>query len=114
MEGYPKLAHLMAGYGQIAIFRRFKVLNNLDLLYQHAELIHLEQELKELAERDTSHTDRQFHAKHWWSLSQCDEDEDREQWEKMLEIRERLEKYSELHLCRILSSKRVLTQGPSP
>jgi hypothetical protein len=96
MEGYAKLAQLMASFNEFAILRHFKTLNYQNLLYLHAELIHLESELRDLAERDAQHANRQYHAKDWFSLSQAQDGEDREQWEKVIELREKLEKYSEL------------------
>ena len=96
MEGYAKLARLMASQDEFAILRSFRNLNMQNLLYLQAELTHLETELKELVERDAAHMDRQFHAKDWWSLSQGDEEEDTEQWTKFLEIRDKLEKYSKI------------------
>jgi hypothetical protein len=98
-EGYAKLARLMARQEEFAILRSFRSLNMQNLLYLQAELTHLETELKELAERDVAHIDRQFHAKDWWSLSQGDEEEDTEQWTKFLDIRDKLEKYSKILLA---------------
>ncbi|KAH7336670.1 hypothetical protein BKA65DRAFT_38001 [Rhexocercosporidium sp. MPI-PUGE-AT-0058] len=60
-----KVAQLMAGQEEFSILRRFGVLNMQKLLYLHAEIIHLEAELKELSKRDASHGERQFHAKDW-------------------------------------------------
>ena len=93
-EGYSKVAQLMASFDDYAIFRRFKALNYQNLLYLHAELVHLEGELRELAERDASNAERIYHAKDWWSLSQADDGQDKEQWEKFMIIREKLDKYS--------------------
>jgi hypothetical protein len=96
MEGYAKVARLMASQDEFAILRRFRVLNIQNLLYLQADITHLEAELSILANRDARHGDRQFHTKDWWSLSQGGEGEDTEQWEKFLEIRDKLEKYSTL------------------
>ncbi len=94
MEGYAKLAQLMANQDEFAILRRFRVLNMQNLLYLQADLTHDEAELVELANRDARNGDRQFHMKDWWSLSQGGEEDGREQWEKFLEMRDKLEKYS--------------------
>jgi hypothetical protein len=94
MEGYAKLAHLMATKEEFAILRRFRVLNMQSLLYLQADIAHDEAELIELASRDSRNNDGQFQMKDWWSLSQGSEEHGTEQWEKVLEIRDKLEKYS--------------------
>ncbi|KAK8043321.1 hypothetical protein PG993_005751 [Apiospora rasikravindrae] len=100
MEGYAKISQLMGCQDTCAIYRRFRRLNSLNLLYLQAELTHLEEELEALAKRDAADPERRFHARDWWSLSQHnDDDEDdesaAEQWEKVLEIREKLEQYND-------------------
>jgi hypothetical protein len=96
MEGYHKIARLMGQHSDLAIVRRFSELNIKDLLYAQAELVHLESELHSIAEEDQKHHDRAWYARDWWSLAQPqDEDESQaEQWEKVLEIREKLKAYS--------------------
>jgi len=94
IEGYEKVAQLMGVHYEFAIFRRFRALNMQNLLYLQAEIIHLEEELREMARRDVRHGNRQNHAHDWWSLSNGVGEEDTEQWRKVLEIREKLEKYS--------------------
>ncbi|KAE9382079.1 hypothetical protein N431DRAFT_320888 [Stipitochalara longipes BDJ] len=54
--GYEKLAHLMSTHQETAIFQRFGFLNTLNTLYLQAELVHLEQKMKE-------YLVRQFRAK---------------------------------------------------
>jgi hypothetical protein len=104
MEGYAKVAQLMGNQEEFAILRRFRVLNMQKLLYQQAEIIHLEDEINQLAKRDSSHGERQFHAKDWWSLSQGGEGEDLEQWYKFLELSGKLEQYS---ACSLLLSATI-------
>lgn len=94
MEGYEKVAQLMGVHHEFAIFRRFQALNMQNLLYLQAEITHLEAELREMARRDVQHGNRQNYAYDWWSLSSGVGEEDTEQWGKVLEIREKLEKYS--------------------
>jgi nicotinamidase-related amidase len=98
MEGYAKVAHLMASQEEFAILRRFRELNMQRLLYLQAEIIHLESEVDRLAKRDALHGERTFHTKDWWSLSQGCEEEDVEQWEKFSELSEKLDLYSKLYL----------------
>ncbi|KAK7962942.1 uncharacterized protein PG986_003767 [Apiospora aurea] len=100
MEGYAKISQLMGCQDTCAMYRRFGRLNSLNLLYLQAELTHLEEELEILAKRDAADPERRFHARDWWSLSQhndddADDEEAAEQWEKVLEIREKLEQYSQ-------------------
>lgn len=61
-----------------------------------AELTHLEQELENLARRDADNAERLYYAKDWWSLSHNEAEEEAEQWEKVLEIRDKLGQYSAL------------------
>lgn len=93
-EGYAKIASLMSHHGELAIFRRFSQLNLQTLLYLQAELTHLEADLKRVAVRDHADPDRNLYTKYWWSLAQSEEDEEKEQWDKVLQIREKLKEYS--------------------
>ncbi|KAF2195699.1 hypothetical protein K469DRAFT_649806 [Zopfia rhizophila CBS 207.26] len=95
MEGYAKVAQLMGTHSDVAILRRFQSLNVQNLLYLQAEIIHLESELREVARRDTRKANRKSHAHDWWSLSQGECEADTEQWEAVLAIREKLEKYND-------------------
>lgn len=101
-EGYTKISNLMGCQDTCAIYRRFRRLNSLNLLYLQAELTHLEEELEILAKRDAADPERQFHARDWWSLAHNNDEGDEgydeeaaEQWEKVLEVREKLEQYSQ-------------------
>lgn len=94
MEGYAKVAQLMATQEEFAILRRFRVINMQRLLYLQAEISHLEVEFSQLAKRDELHAERRYHAKDWWSLSQGADVEDLEQWDKFLELSRKLEHYS--------------------
>jgi hypothetical protein len=47
MTGYEKLAGLMTKHAEVATFQRFDFLNTLNILYLQAEIVHLEQELRE-------------------------------------------------------------------
>ncbi|KAK8852271.1 hypothetical protein PGQ11_014750 [Apiospora arundinis] len=101
-EGYAKISYLMGCQDTCAIYRRFSRLNSLNLLYLQAELTYLEEELESIAKRDATNPERQFHANDWWSLSQLNDSDDTEdgedaseQWEKVLEIRQKLEQYND-------------------
>lgn len=57
MEGYSKLATLMASYPDTAIIRRFAALNMQKILYLQAELTYLEDELREIEKSDKNSSD---------------------------------------------------------
>lgn len=94
MEGYHKLARFMGQYDDCAIFKKFYHLNMQNLLYYQGEIINLREEFNELAERDLKEADRSYHHRNWRSLSWSTNTEAMEQWEKWLEIREKLKEYS--------------------
>lgn len=96
MEGYSKLAELMAHHGEMGIFRQFKALNFKNLLYLQAELVELERELDELCALDqrAQHPTRPLYQKHWRLLSESELDGNDEQWQKVLHIRRQLKEYS--------------------
>ena len=96
-EGYAKISRLMSQHGELAIFRRFSQLNLQSLLYLQAELTHLEADLRRVAVRDHADPNRAIYAQHWWYLAQSEEDEEKDQWDKVLQIREKLKEYS-MHL----------------
>lgn len=94
MDGYAKVAELMARYDELGIFRGFKSLNLQMLLYLQAEIIHLEADLAVLVQKDKACAARQAHTIDWWSLSHGEDDGARRQWETVLEIQDKLEHYS--------------------
>jgi hypothetical protein len=92
MEGYSKVAGFMGRQDEYAIFRRFRMLNAQNLLFLQAEITHLEAQLLSLAQRNSA--DRPFSNKDWWTLYHSEESDDIEQWDKVIEIRDKLEQYS--------------------
>lgn len=52
MSGYQKLAELMTKHSEVATFKRFDFLNTLDILYLQAELVHLEEKLRDSMRED--------------------------------------------------------------
>jgi hypothetical protein len=94
MEGYAKIASLMSHHHELAIFRRFGTFNLQNLLYLQAELTHLEEDLKEVVKKDQADPGRFFYTKHWYSLANSEDGEEKEQWGKVLQIREKLKEYS--------------------
>lgn len=101
MDGYHDLASVLSRYFGLGIFRRFGTLSTLNLLYLQAELTSLEEELKVLAHSDVECGNagdlrRSFFAQDWKFLSKPLGNGDEKQWEKMLQIREKLKEYCKL------------------
>lgn len=95
MEGYAKVGQLMATYDQLAILRGFKSLSYQSLLYRQAEIIHLQEDLDKLIQRDAVHPSRQLYSKDWWRLAHtCASDEDEEQWKLWQHLNQKLDEYS--------------------
>lgn len=94
-DGYGKMAELMSSHDEFAILRRFRHLNMKNLLYLQAEIAHLEEELGELADRDSMDFELQFHGRDWWSLANGEDETSQEQWEKVLQLREKLDIYND-------------------
>jgi hypothetical protein len=111
-EGYSGLAKFISSYSEYSIYRKFGALNAKNILYLQAEIMTLETELEEIAEEDWSSTDaerKQFHQ-HWQTLSRASQDSGKNlQWEKMLKIRELLEKYSKNAEMPLLETRVPLT-----
>ncbi|ROV95952.1 hypothetical protein VMCG_07984 [Cytospora schulzeri] len=95
MDGYPRVAELMAGHEEFAIFRRFRALNMQNLLYLQAEVVHLEEELIELANRDSRHPERQYHNRDWWSMANGQGEGNQDQWQKVQQLRKKLDIYND-------------------
>ncbi|KAI0380112.1 hypothetical protein F5Y04DRAFT_282241 [Hypomontagnella monticulosa] len=111
MEGYAKVAQLMATYEEFAILRRFKRLNYQNLLYLQAQIIHLEESLDRLVEQDAIDPERKEHARDWWRLAHGKGRAGRAQWRKVCRIRKKLKEYNEALLQQVQISK---LDGPNP
>lgn len=96
-EGYPQIARLMSEHRELGIFRRFETLNFLNLLHMQAELMILEESYHQLAGTDEKFSSRAYRSRDWWTLTQLDSTGKREQWEALLQIREKLDQYSRLN-----------------
>lgn len=102
MEGYAKLASLMGANPEVAILRRFGAMNAQNLLYLQAELVALENELRDDADQDSASDDRdrERYSRCWDLLSRSDDNGSGgdetvgQQWQTMLRIREKLKEYS--------------------
>jgi hypothetical protein len=93
-SGYLKLSSFMVDR-QYTIFRKFKILANRDLLYLQAELTHLEAELSVLSDHDRStEGEEELYDTNWHLLSSSEgRGHDGQQWEKALQMREKLREY---------------------
>ena len=92
-EGYPRLAACMKESPEIAIFRRFGDLNVQNLLYLQSELNHMLEDYRDIVQEDYDSKDpkREVLSRRWIELSRSRGD----QWEKWLDIRSKLEHYSQ-------------------
>ncbi|KAI3395173.1 hypothetical protein diail_1725, partial [Diaporthe ilicicola] len=96
MDGYAKVARLMAKYEEFAILKRFKALNYQNLLYRQAEITYLQEDLEKLAERDAVDPARQYYNKDWWTLAHTEtKQEGGEQWRKVQQLRKKLDDYND-------------------
>ncbi|KAH7371655.1 hypothetical protein BKA66DRAFT_590642 [Pyrenochaeta sp. MPI-SDFR-AT-0127] len=79
--GYPKLAAKMEIQPEVAIYRRFGALNAQNLLYFQAELIDLEEKIREQQVQDHNNKKggKSLYAKNWFRLSDSENDGDTEQ-----------------------------------
>lgn len=89
------MAEFMSSHDEFAILRRFRHLNMKNLLYLQAEIAHLDEELSELADRDSLDPELQFHGRDWWSLANGEDETSQEQWYKVLQLREKLDAYND-------------------
>ncbi|KAL8840376.1 MAG: hypothetical protein Q9176_003869 [Flavoplaca citrina] len=95
MASYNRLAALISKYQELAIFKKFQTLNVKSLLYMQAELLHLENELKGIELDDESSEDLHRASLHTsvFNLKESSGSDHQLQWNKALEIRDKLERY---------------------
>ncbi len=79
--GYQKLSGFMVDE-QYAIFRKFRLLANRDLLYMQAELAQLEAEFADLSDRDRkTEGEQELYDANWYLLSTSkNRENDGHQW----------------------------------
>jgi hypothetical protein len=98
-QGYHRLASVMGMFPDVAIFRRFSTLNVENILYLQAELVDLENRLKEAAQADALSDDaiRRENYRALYNLSQAEflPNGNGLQWKIFLQIREVLQQYNE-------------------
>ena len=96
IPGYPKLSERMGIVPEMAVFRRFGTLNAQMLLYMQSELIHLEEELREL-ELEDSRSKQPYKSKYsrdYFFLYNPTTKGDDKQLRLVLEIKAKLKEYS--------------------
>jgi hypothetical protein len=102
MDGYHKLASLVSDHEELLILRRFATANAKNLLYMQAEILHLEAELHDIALED--HSGCEKHRNYEYCVfdlkESCRTRGSDAQWQKILELREKLKDYSQsiLHI----------------
>lgn len=100
--GYPKLAERMAIAPEIAVFRRFGFLNKLNLLYLQAELMDIEEELKDLQKGDHKKPGYEQHfATDWFYFKEGDHPQAR----LVRSAREKLDIYSKASMLNFVSRR---------
>ena len=104
MDGYDWTAYYMSKNPRTIIFRKFSMLSIKNLLYLQAEVTRLEKELAEVECLD-AHSEGCGNFRYcWWELHRQLHPGD-EQWNKVLEIRVKLEEYCKSRL--LYSSLRI-------
>lgn len=96
MGNYTKLASLIGAHPELALFRQFAALNAKNILYMQADLVHLEAELEDIAREDrcSGHREKQSFEASVFDLKYSSGTENDAQWQKVLEIRNKLKEYS--------------------
>jgi hypothetical protein len=100
MDGYNRLAAVIGTDRDLAIFRRFSILNSKNLLYMQGELTLLEAELRAIGNEDKESKDPEkaefeFCIQTLKGPHTCKDGD--QQWRKILEIRQKLKEYSMSH-----------------
>lgn len=90
--GYPLLANIMGRHGEIAIFRKFSALNILNLMSMQAELLELEDDLKDQLEALDTPSAKQVLLQDFYEVR--NQTEAKELRDKMKEIQTKLYEYS--------------------
>ncbi|KAF9892679.1 hypothetical protein FE257_001081 [Aspergillus nanangensis] len=101
LEGYDKLAALLASEPTLQYFRRFATLNTKNILVLQAEIANLEDELKDIIEYDKQQpgedNKKRLYPFSVWHLKDSlnEPNADKFQWTKFLELRELLNQYNQ-------------------
>ena len=100
MTGYTLFSQLIGRFPQLHCYRRFGSLSARTLLYQQAELSHLEAELRLIAAADEQDPHTKGFDQSWWKLSRVTGDFGAcYQREKVAEAQEKLKEYRSQSIC---------------
>lgn len=97
VDGYNRFAELIGTHPDLAMFRRFSTLNSKNILFMQGELIHLETQLRDIACEDRTSDDPERVAFEFCIRTlkgPHDSVDKKEQWSKILEVRDKLKEYS--------------------
>lgn len=105
MANYNKLASLMGEHHELAILRNFRRSNTKNLLYMQAEILHLEKEIQVIEVEDQTSKDEYRASLHTslFNLKESSGSSHAVQWNKILELREKLQAYSKCEVSKVAS-----------
>jgi hypothetical protein len=113
VPGYPQLSEYMGLLPQLSIFRSFGALGAKNILYLHAELVALEEELRKVEEEDYRSGDdvRERYRRCWQYLKLSDgmpcSNMSRPQAKIVMEIRAVLKEYCKANIERKIIAYKV-------
>ena len=100
MTGYSLFSELVGRFPQLHCYRRFGSLSARILLYQQAELSHLEAELRIIAAADEQDPQANGFDQSWWELNRATGDFGAcYQREKVAEVQVKLKEYRSPAIC---------------
>ena len=96
MADYNKLASLVGAHQELTILRRFGALNAKNILYMQSELVHLQSELDgiEVENGLSGDSEKLAFQVSLFNLKDSEGTTKDLQWQKVLEIRDKLKAYS--------------------
>jgi hypothetical protein len=95
-RGYETMGVIMGDTREYAVFHGFRRLYAENLLYQQAEIVHLEKELQEIRAADSKSFSRSSYFQNWAELrahTASDDEGKSQQLRKILQLRDALDKY---------------------
>lgn len=100
---YPGLAKVMGPHNDLALYRKFADLNARNLLYMQAEIMLLERELWTIAfvDQHSKDADRESYSQRAEKMIRSSGGDGGRQWDKVIEIREKLKGYSKYSRMRL-------------
>ena len=97
MTGYSVFAELIGSFKQLNVYRRFDCLTAKMLLYQQAEIVHLEADLRAVVESDKQRHETAGFDQSWWEMRAAPAESGGDyQRRKVAEIQGKLKEYRSL------------------